>query len=422
MKVFWSWQSDTHGKTGRHFIREALATAITELKVEAEVEEPDGRDPRSALHLDHDRQGIPGSPDLARTILDKISEAVVFVADVTSVGVVTTGREDALEKKLINANVGIELGYALGTIGDGALLMVMNEHYGGRDYLPFDLKTRAGPLLFRLAPEATKGEIAAESRILVAQLKQAIALCLENKVEEIRQATPFPTAAEKDGPARFRGPGEPVGNRWDNLPFGGSEAPVFLAEGPAMWLRLMPSSATGRTWPSHELRNRSLHCGNISLRLISEGPSMFAVRADDGFGLCSLYPSENSTTPSLAFAFETGEVWCVDTELLLYGKIIPFIERIYVERLQGYARLLKSLGVEPPYRWMCGMTGVKGYRLEVPVPNGYTRPGPGPLCLAETIRKEGVFDGKESAQSALCAFFKEIFDRCGEPRPDYLPQ
>jgi len=28
MKVFWSWQADTHGKTGRHFVREALADAI----------------------------------------------------------------------------------------------------------------------------------------------------------------------------------------------------------------------------------------------------------------------------------------------------------------------------------------------------------------------------------------------------------
>src|ERR1035437_1347830 len=86
MKVFWSWQSDTPGKIGRHFIREALSAAIDELKVEAEVEEPEGRDPRFALHLDQDRQGVPGSPDLARIILDKISVATVFVADVTSIG------------------------------------------------------------------------------------------------------------------------------------------------------------------------------------------------------------------------------------------------------------------------------------------------------------------------------------------------
>jgi hypothetical protein len=422
LKVFWSWQSDTPGKIGRHFIREALAAAISDLKVEAEVEEPEGRDTWSALHLDQDRQDVPGSPDLARIILDKISVATVFVADVTSVGIATSSRENTPEKKLINANVAIELGYALGTIGDGALLMVMNEHFGARDDLPFDLKAKAGPLLFRLAPDATKEDIAAASRKLVAQLKQAIALCLKNKVEEIRLATPFPAATEKNGPARFRDQGAPIGNRSDNLPFGmGSETLVFLADGPAMWLRLMPPSAIGKKWPSHELRSKALS-GTFDLRPISEGSSLFGIRAEDGFGICPPYPPESGTTTSLAFAFESGEVWSVDTDQLRYGQTIPFVEEIYVARLQGYARFLKNLGVAPPYRWLCGMTGVKGYRLQVPAPSGYLRPGPGPQCLSESIRAEGVFDGEESAQSALYPFFKEIFDRCGIARPNHLPQ
>src|ERR1035437_1745240 len=421
MKVFWSWQSDTPGKIGRHFIREALSAAIDELKVEAEVEEPEGRDPRFALHLDQDRQGVPGSPDLARIILDKISVATVFVADVTSIGMAKNYRENAPGKKLINANVAIELGYALGTIGDGALLMVMNEHYGTRDDLPFDLKAKAGPLLFRLAPEATKDDIAAASRRLIAQLKLAIALCLKNKVEEIRLATPFPDAPEKDGPARFREHGAPIGIRSDNIPFGlGSEAPVFLADGPAMWLRIMPSSTIDMKWPSHELRGKALS-GVFNLRPISEGSSIFGIRAEDGFGICPPYPPEDATATSLVFAFESGEIWSVHTDQLRYGQSIPFVEQIYVARMQGYARFLQSLGIEPPYRWICGMIGVKGYRLQVSIPNGYTRFGPGPQCLSDSIRVEGVFRGEESAQSALYPFFKEIFDRCGIARPSHLP-
>jgi len=93
VKVFWSWQSDTPGNTGRHFVRDALADAIAQLRVEAELEEPDRTERRSELHLDHDRQGVPGSPDLARTILDKIGDSAVFVADVTSVGVVTSDKK-----------------------------------------------------------------------------------------------------------------------------------------------------------------------------------------------------------------------------------------------------------------------------------------------------------------------------------------
>lgn len=67
MKVFWSWQSDTPGKTGRHFVRDVLADAIKALKEPEDIEEPTKRVSREALHLDHDRQGVPGSPDLAPT-------------------------------------------------------------------------------------------------------------------------------------------------------------------------------------------------------------------------------------------------------------------------------------------------------------------------------------------------------------------
>ena len=153
MKVFWSWQSDTPGKIGRHFVRDALGAAIKQLKETPEIEEPTEREARSAMHLDHDRKGIPGSPDLARVILEKIEQSAVFVADVTSVAMTTTQTNETQRKKVIDPNVAIELGYALHALGDRALLMVMNEHYGSRADLPFDLQTKAGPILFNLAPD-----------------------------------------------------------------------------------------------------------------------------------------------------------------------------------------------------------------------------------------------------------------------------
>ena len=147
MKVFWSWQSDTHGNTGRHFIKETLEIAIKELKEEIEVDEPNRE-----LHLDHDRKGVPGSPDLVNTILEKIRATSIFIADVTPVGQTANG------KPLINSNVAIELGYALANIGDQGLLMVLNSYYGNRDSLPFDLKQKAGPIIFSLKPDASKAE------------------------------------------------------------------------------------------------------------------------------------------------------------------------------------------------------------------------------------------------------------------------
>jgi hypothetical protein len=174
MKVFWSWQSDTPGRIGRHFVRDALNAAIERLKETPEIEEPTEREARSAMHLDHDRKGIPGSPDLARVILEKIEQSAVFVADVTPVAMTTTQTDETQRKKVINPNVAIELGYALHALGDGAILMVMNEHYGRRADLPFDLQSKAGPILFNLAPDADRKTITAASRQLASQLAEAL--------------------------------------------------------------------------------------------------------------------------------------------------------------------------------------------------------------------------------------------------------
>src|SRR5581483_9125197 len=98
MKIFWSWQADTPGRIGRHFVRDALAAAIDALKQPEEIEEPSEREDREALQLDHDRKDVPGSPDLAPTIYRKIEQSSVFVADVTLVAQMQTSA-GAREKK-----------------------------------------------------------------------------------------------------------------------------------------------------------------------------------------------------------------------------------------------------------------------------------------------------------------------------------
>lgn len=159
MKVFWSWQSDTPGKIGRHFVREVLADAIKALKEPEDIEEPIERASREALHLDHDRQGVPGSPDLAPTIFAKIAAAAVFVADVTLVGNVERHESEKdldAAKRLINSNVAIEFGYALHALGDTAILMVQNTYYGSREALPLISSTRPVPFNITWRPMPPK--------------------------------------------------------------------------------------------------------------------------------------------------------------------------------------------------------------------------------------------------------------------------
>ena len=37
----------------------------------------------------------------------------------------------------------------------------MNENYGGREFLPFDLQPHAGPIIYGLKPDVTKEELPA---------------------------------------------------------------------------------------------------------------------------------------------------------------------------------------------------------------------------------------------------------------------
>lgn len=206
MKVFWSWQSDTPGGTGRHLIRAALEDAISELKLVEEIEEA----VRTDLHLDSDRQGVPGSPDLARVILEKIDAAFVVVADVTAVGAIATDSNKP-PKKLVNSNVAIELGYALRALGSQGILMVMNNFYGGRADLPFDLQAKASPMLFNLPPDADSTIKAREKAHLKSQLKTALRLCLEEHAKSVDAAKRV--ESEPQAPCITSGDWERLGQR-----------------------------------------------------------------------------------------------------------------------------------------------------------------------------------------------------------------
>ena len=74
VKIFYSWQSDQ--RKNRAFIRSAIDAAIKELRQDATLAEAD-RD----IVADQDTRGIPGSPAIAETILTKIENADVFVAE-----------------------------------------------------------------------------------------------------------------------------------------------------------------------------------------------------------------------------------------------------------------------------------------------------------------------------------------------------
>ena len=127
--VFYSWQSDTTPESGREFIRGCLQRAIKHLADDATlVVRPE---------LDHDTQGVPGAPAMVATILRKIDESSVFVADVTPTFERNT---PGPPRSAPNPNVLVELGYALKRLGRERLLLLLNLGYGAPEALPFDLR------------------------------------------------------------------------------------------------------------------------------------------------------------------------------------------------------------------------------------------------------------------------------------------
>jgi len=173
MKVFWSWQSDTPGRTGRFLVRDALQRAIEKLKLSPDVE-----DAQRDIELDHDIKGVTGSPDLARTIFEKIDKSTIVVADVTIVGSTTEG------KKLINSNVAIELGYAFHARTDKNVLLVFNRRYGPHEDLPFDLRHKGGAITFDLAAEARRDEIQEQQTLLTDSFARSLRPLLTQEHEK----------------------------------------------------------------------------------------------------------------------------------------------------------------------------------------------------------------------------------------------
>lgn len=168
--VFYSWQSWTDAGANRNFIEDCLERSIKEIRKDDSL--------RLDPVIDRDVQGVPGAADIANTIFGKINEADVFVADVSFVSDAAVGR------RVSNPNVLVELGYALGKLGEGKVICVHNLATGQVEDLPFDIRGRTVatyelPPKLNASDEGTWQALRAEQRKqLVGKLKHAITAIL----------------------------------------------------------------------------------------------------------------------------------------------------------------------------------------------------------------------------------------------------
>ncbi|WP_156442254.1 MULTISPECIES: hypothetical protein [unclassified Sphingomonas] len=167
-KVFWSWQSDQAERETRHLIRESLVQALNMLTGRTTLDE--------RIEIDHDTKGMPGSPDIVSSILEKIDGADVFVADITPIAISKGG------KHVANPNVLIELGYAKKALGLSKIVTVWNIAFtkSRPENLPFDLRGRRGPLTYSLDKDASRTELAKARALLVQGLAERVGACLRS--------------------------------------------------------------------------------------------------------------------------------------------------------------------------------------------------------------------------------------------------
>lgn len=158
--AFFSWQSETDEQANRYLIRDALKGACARLANPCEFDEA--------------TRGVPGSPSIFETILQKIEQSAAFVCDITLV------TEEGARRYNCNPNVLVEYGYALARLTSSRLVPVLNKHFGSPERLPFDLRHKGVRVIYDLPPDSDKEAIKLAKKFLEGRLYSELRLILED--------------------------------------------------------------------------------------------------------------------------------------------------------------------------------------------------------------------------------------------------
>ena len=164
----------------------------------------------------------------------------------------------------------------------------------------------------------------------------------------------FSYAQAKDGPARFRAPGEALGFEDDT--FGDNEKEVFLSKGPAMWLRVMPIINPQREWPTRELRRLAIEKSHL-LPLIHPSGGYSYLRASDGEGMYRAKGDKTDTkayeVDSATFAFKERFIpHCIEPSFGVDRTVLAVLCNAYTEdEMAGEKRVFLKLNPSvAPYK------------------------------------------------------------------------
>jgi len=417
IKLFWSWQSESPLRIGRVFVREALREAIEQLKIVAEISEPD----RDARKIDHDPARVSGAGPMLE-ILNLIDLADVVVADVTAVGRIGSGADiqpESAGNRLINSNVAVELGYALRALTGQRLITLFNSHYGWQEHLPFDVRNQADAIAFTLAPNAGRPEIELERKKLAARLMDAIERCVQEPEPAPEQIRATPSTFNK---AVYFQAGEVLAQAGDP---NGEEASYSYSTDTFCYLRLMtvpklesPLALATLADVVHRAPLLSRQPGGAMSGSNAYGAIGFEVGSQPGRGRGKLAASTQ--------LFPTGELWAVSAALVAHERgerpawiKLPFLssvvfERVFYDNLRALVAFAQEyLSLSPPWQVECGLAGALGLHLGVS-PDDIR----GPVRKADvTLRRTLKSEDEGAMDKLLLEFFGRLHEAIGAPRP-----
>ena len=256
--------------------------------------------------------------------------------------------------------------------------------------------------------------------------RRVVELAVRYLIDRRPQGTRFEIRTPES--PRFRPVGTAIGVNEAGFP-GGTDVNVQLAPGPAIWLRLLPEFDTGRRWSPIELKKAATQNGFHLVQLIDGYASLGFVRDKDGFGVVGM-TGDRSNTSAVSFAFETGEIWSIDTYIINAIKQqapgtrpgLPYLEDRFKLAMHSFRIVLTLLGLRPQFRWVAGIEGIKDCGLYYPAPAGhyFHVPIPHGRSLSESVWATGSLGEIETPASALKPFFTKVFAAFNVDRPEYL--
>lgn len=409
VNIFYSWQSDTPERANKTLLRQALDEAIELVGQEL------GLDEAERPLVDQDTQGVLGSPSIADTIFTKIQAADVVVADVTLTGV-TADSEN--EKLLINSNVAMELGYAVGVHDDRVLLKVMNTHFGQPADLPFDLKHRRWPVQYNLAPDADRARLREVRHQLATHLAQIIG-------EYVRTNAPAPEryvpTASTQCAAVYWNDGEFL-VEVDSVEEEERRRLTYPATIPLVFLRIWPDTPVP-TLSANLLNNIQVTAIEPLCGTQNTGTSWERNR----FGRIT-YAAAGVASRLLTSTqvFRNGEIWGVCSWLLrnreqVKEKFVPIaaFERGMMRSLHTYLKVAnESLEYPDKVHVQAGLVNVQQFRIGMG--RNFIEPFWGPIYGDVMVQDSILLTDPTTIDSMLLKTFEAVFDAAGAERPENL--